>query len=139
MALSAGRDTKKRSGDRLNLGVAADTVCYAGGLAAIDANGDATPGATATTLKGAGRFPETVSNAGGDAGDKRVEIEKGIFLFDNSADDDEITTAEIGDTCYIVDDETVAKTDGDSGGGATRSAAGTVFDVDATGVWVKFD
>jgi len=135
MALSAGRDTKERSGDRLNLGVAAAKTCYAGGLAAVDANGDATPGATATTLKGAGRFAETVDNAAGSAGDKRVEIEKGIFLFGNSADGDEITTAEIGDDCYIVDDETVAKTD-DEG---ARSVAGKVFDVSAAGVWVKFD
>ena len=51
----------------------------------------------------------------------------------NSAAGDAITRAEIGDVCYIVDDETVAKTNGTS----TRSAAGTIRDVDAQGVWVE--
>ena len=36
-------------------------------------------------------------------------------------------------TAYIVDDQTVAKTNGSS----TRSAAGTIVDVDAQGVWVR--
>jgi hypothetical protein len=63
-----------------------------------------------------------------------VDIEKGIFHFANSADTDEITTADIGSNCYIVDDQTVAKTDGTG----TRSIAGEVFDVDAQGVWVDF-
>jgi len=44
-----------------------------------------------------------------------------------------IAAAEIGTYCYIVDDQTVAKTDGT----ATRSSAGKVFDVDAQGVWVE--
>ena len=43
-----------------------------------------------------------------------------------------ITQAEIGDACYIVDDETVAKTSG----GNTRSVAGEIVDVDDDGVWV---
>ena len=34
--------------------------------------------------------------------------------------------------CYVVDDETVAKTNGTN----TRSRAGVVVDVDAQGVWV---
>lgn len=133
-ALSKDRDTKARSGDTLNLGAAAAKTFYKGALVALDANGDATPGATATTLKGLGRCKAPVDNAAGQAGDKKVEIEKGVFRFANSAAADEITTAEIGADCYIVDDQTVAKTDGT----ATRSVAGKVFDVDAGGVWVDF-
>jgi hypothetical protein len=39
----------------------------------------------------------------------------------------------IGNDCYIVDDQTVAKTNGT----ATRSIAGKIRAVDAQGVWVE--
>lgn len=130
-ALTQDRDTKERSGRKISLPVAASVTCYAGGLAARDANGRATPGAVATTLRGVGRFAEQVAN-GTTAGAVTVEIEKGIFRFANSASTDAITTADIGSDCYIVDDQTVAKTNGTN----TRSVAGKVFDVDSQGVWV---
>ncbi|KAK0329991.1 hypothetical protein LTR94_034588, partial [Friedmanniomyces endolithicus] len=60
-------------------------------------------------------------------------VKKGQFRWANSAAADAITRAEIGDPAYIVDDQTVAKTNG----GATRSVAGTIRDVDAQGVWVE--
>ena len=66
------------------------------------------------------------------AGVVNVEIEKGIYRFANSTATDAITTADIGNDCYMVDDQTVAKTNGSS----TRSVAGKVFDVDSQGVWV---
>jgi len=131
MPLSADRDTKERNGSKLSLPVAASVTCYAGGLAARDGNGRATPGATATTLRGVGRFAERVTN-GSTAGAVNVEIEKGIFRFANSADTDAISTANIGADCYIVDDQTVALTNGSS----SRSVAGKIFDVDTSGVWV---
>lgn len=133
-ALAAERNTIERNGSRLNLALAAAIVIYAGALVARDGSGNATPGATATTLRGVGRAAETVDNSAGAAGDVTVEIEKGIFRFGNSASTDEITAADIGNDCYIVDDQTVAKTNGSS----TRSVAGKVFDVDAQGVWVDF-
>lgn len=133
-ALTADRDTPKRSGDSLVLPVAADVKCFAGGLAARDADGNVTPGAVATTLLGVGRFAEFVDNTDGAAGNKSVRIEKGVFRFGNSGAGDAITTADIGADCYIVDDQTVAKTNGTN----TRSVAGKIFDVDANGVWVKF-
>ena len=52
----------------------------------------------------------------------------------NSAAADQITAADIGNDCYGVDDQTVAKTNGAN----TRSVAGKIYDVDAQGVWVKF-
>ena len=133
-ALTEERDTPRRSGNLLNRGVAAAKKMFAGALAALDANGYATPGATATTLKGLGRVRETVDNSAGADGDLAVDIERGVFRFANSADADEITVADIGSDCYIVDDQTVAKTDG----GSTRSIAGKIHDVDSAGVWVDF-
>lgn len=132
--LTAERNTVERTGDRLSLAMAAAVIIYAGSMVARDGSGNATPGATATTLFGVGRAAGSIDNSAGAAGDAVVEVEKGIFQFANSAAADEITAADIGSDCYMVDDQTVAKTNGTS----TRSVAGKVFDVDAKGVWVDF-
>lgn len=133
-ALIKERDTIRRTGDNLSLKAAAAKKFFGGALVARDANGRATPGATATTLRGVGRVAETVDNSLGLDDALDVAIERGIFRYANSAAADLITTASIGADCYIVDDQTVAKTDGTG----TRSVAGKIFDVDSLGVWVDF-
>ncbi|MGE0256936.1 MAG: hypothetical protein AB7N54_20190 [Alphaproteobacteria bacterium] len=132
MALAADRNTPVRDGLDFVWPVAAAVTCYAGALAVLDSSGNAKPGVTATGLIAVGRFEERADNAAGDAGDITVRVRRGIFRWKNSAAADEITAAEIGDACYIVDDQTVAKTS-DS---AARSVAGIVVDVDSVGVWV---
>lgn len=132
VALTEARLTPHRSGDTIAAGVAADTRIFEGALVCLNAAGTATKGATALNLIAAGIAVSEADNTGGSAGDVTVEIRKGIFRFANSAAADAITAAEIGDTAYVVDDQTVAKTNG----GGTRSAAGTIFDVDAQGVWI---
>jgi len=134
-ALTQDRNTPQRDGSIINIGVAAGKKIYAGALVALDANGYATPGVAATGLKGLGRAEAQVDNSSGSNGDKTVDVRKGIFRYENSSGADQITRADIGNDCYIVDDQTVAKTDGTG----TRSVAGKVFDVDSDGVWVKFD
>ena len=134
-ALTAERNTKRRTGDRLSLGIAANKKIFAGSLVARDASGNATPGATATTLLGMGRAMETVDNTGGLADALQVPIEKGVFHFANSVGDP-AAKADIGNTCYIEDDQTVSKT---NAGGNTQSVAGIIEDVDASGVWVRFE
>lgn len=134
MPLTQDRDTKRKDGNDYAAPAAAGIVAFAGAMVALDAAGNATPAATSTTLKGAGRAKERVDNSSGSAGDENVPYEKGVFLYKNSAAADEITRAEINENCYIVDDETVAKTDG----GATRSVAGVIDEIDTNGVWVKF-
>lgn len=134
MALTKNNNTPERDGKTVALGVAANVKIFAGALVALSAAGFATPGAVATTLKGVGRAKDLADNTGGAAGAIKVEVEKGIFRFNNSAAGDAITAADIGGSAYIVDDETVAKTSGTN----TRSIAGTIFDVDAQGVWVRF-
>lgn len=135
MALTKNTNTPERDGKTLAIAVAGNVRIFAGALVALTAAGLATPGAVATTLKGVGRAKDEANNLGGAASAIKVEVEKGVFRFNNSAAGDAITAADIGNPAYIVDDETVAKTTG----GATRSVAGTIFDVDAQGVWVKFD
>ena len=132
-ALTQDRNTPERDGKTFVFPVAAGKVIYAGALVAMSASGYATPGATATTLRALGRAEENVSNAAGADGDVSVKVLKGTFRFGNSAAADAIALADVGATCYIVDDQTVAKTSGTS----TRSVAGIVLDVDAAGVWVK--
>ena len=133
-ALTANRDTPSRSGDISEPPVKGSTKIYAGSLVAINSSGLAVPGATATTLKGLGRAEQMVDNSAGADGDLTVRVSRRIHRFANSTSTDAITRAQIGDDCYIVDDQTVAKTDGSS----ARSVAGKVFDVDDQGVWVKF-
>lgn len=133
-ALTEGRTTAKRDGNSYGRLVAATKKIYEGSIVCLSATGYATPGATATTLVADGVATQTVDNSAGANGAATVVVEKGVFRFANSAAGDAITKAEIGDDCYIVDDQTVAKTDGTS----TRSVAGKIMDVDNLGVWVKF-
>lgn len=135
MALSADRNTPRRQGDVIRGALAASTKVFAGALVMRNAAGYLLKGATATGSVGVGRAEEQVDNSAGSAGDQSINVRPGLFLFKNSGSTDAITIAQIGDVCFIVDDETVAKTDG----GGTRSPAGFVEDVDSQGVWVRFD
>lgn len=131
--LAAGRNTPMALGTIYQLEMAAAMLIYAGALVAVSATGYATKGAVATTLKQFGRAEETVDNSAGAAGAKKINVATGIFVWANSSAGDLITIAEIGTDCFIVDDQTVAKTNGT----ATRSRAGKVVFVDATGVYVQ--
>lgn len=133
MALSKDRNTKRRDGVQHSDPVAATTRIFAGSLVCLNAAGNAVPGSTSTTLKARGLAQEQVDNSAGAAGDLRIESRRGVFAFANSASTDEITRAEIGTDCYIVDDQTVAKTSATN----TRSVAGVIRDVDSDGVWVE--
>ncbi|MBP0439441.1 hypothetical protein [Tianweitania sediminis] len=133
-ALSKGRNTPEREAGMTELPVKAATKIYAGGLTAVDANGLAVPMSTSTTLRGVGRAEADFDNSAGANGDIRARIGRGIYRYANSAATDAITAADIGDDCYGVDDQTVAKTNGTN----TRSVAGKIHDVDAQGVWVNF-
>lgn len=133
-ALTEDRDTPRRDGVQFDFPVAAGTKIYAGALVAMNSAGYATKGAVSTTLRGVGVAEEQVDNSAGSNGDKRVKVRRGTFRFANSSSGDAITLADVGSDCYIVDDQTVAKTNGSN----TRSIAGKVSDVDAQGVWVEF-
>lgn len=131
-ALTADRNTPSRAGSLHEPPVKAATLIYTGSLVCLDAAGLGVPGATALGLVALGRAERRADNSGGLDGDIRVRAVSGCYRWANSAAADEITRAEIGDDCYIVDDQTVAKTDGTG----TRSRAGKIVDVDDLGVWV---
>lgn len=139
-ALSASRNTALRQpSDVKAFPVAASTTLYQGGIACTDAAGNLVPASAALHLKCVGRV-EGDSRSGGDcnnssgsAGDKYCDVKKGIFRWANSAGADAITNAARGQTCYLVDDQTVALTDASG----ARSAAGIIEDVETAGVWVR--
>lgn len=134
-ALTEGRNTPEALGEVRSAGVAADTTLFPGAIAMINAAGFLIEGQTATGLIGVGRSESLADNAGGSNGDITGDYKPGIFRFNNSASTDAITAADVGKVCFVVDDQTVAKTDGSS----ARSPAGFVDHVDANGVWVRFD
>jgi len=133
MALTEDRNTPHQEGKILNVPVAAGVICFAGGIACINAAGLATPGAVATTLTYLGRFDEAVDNTGGADGAVSVAVRrKKAFKWANSSGD-AVVQASLGKVCYIADGETVSLTDGSS----SRSVAGIVIGLDADGVWVE--
>ena len=133
-ALASDRNTLAKDGRTRSLLVGAGKVIWAGSLVVLNATGYAEPGSTALGKIAVGRAEQWIDNSAGADGAVSLRVSRGVFAFANSAAADAIGRTEIGKTVYVVDDQTVAKTDG----GGTRSAAGRVFDVDADGVWVEF-
>lgn len=133
-ALTQDRNTLRRDGNLIASPVAGGARIFTGALVAINAAGFAVPGSTSATLAGAGTALAVADNTLGGDGAMRVRIDKRPASLGNSTAGDAITLAHIGADCYIVDDQTVARTDG----GGTRSRAGKVYDVDEDGVWVDF-
>ncbi|MEO7691282.1 MAG: hypothetical protein ABIS51_18505 [Sphingomonas sp.] len=142
--LSANKRTVQGSGrGLLNLGMKASATLFGGALAMLS-SGYATPAAAGTggndfakmatvslfRLVGAAQ-QRTVATAVDGA--VLIDVQAGDWLCKNSAGVDAITVANIGHYCFIVDDETVAKTSAFR----TRPRAGVVVAVDATGVMVR--
>jgi hypothetical protein len=132
-ALTANRNTPARDSKQFSFPVAASTKIYQGSLVCINASSLAVPGSVATTQKCVGRADEIADNSAGLASAINVPVSRGCFRFGNSASTDAIALKDVGASCYIVDDQTVAKTDGTG----ARSIAGVIRDVDADGVWVE--
>lgn len=125
-ALSADRNTPKRESKLARYPVLTATEIFAGSMVVLDSSGYAKPGVTGTGLVCVGRANEYVNNEGA-SGAKYVEVEEGCFRWANG---ESFTIAHIGDTCYILDDQTVYRT------ATGKSPAGVVKDVDSDGVWV---
>ncbi|MGI8839757.1 MAG: hypothetical protein ACR2F8_03065 [Caulobacteraceae bacterium] len=131
-ALTADRNTPRRTGEMFDRFVKGGAKIYAGALVCLDAGGFAVPGAVATTLKAVGRAELGADNTGGADGAITANVRPGCYRWDNSAGGDLVAQADIGADAYVVDDHTVAKTNG----GSTRSVAGQILFVDSLGVYV---
>ncbi len=132
-ALTADRNTPEMEpGERVGL-LGASQAIFAGSILMRNSSGHLIEGATATGSFGVGRAETRGTST--TAGVTSQRYRPGVHRFANSSAGDLIATADIGTVCYIVDDQTVAKTNGTN----TRSPAGVVDGVDAQGVWVRFD
>lgn len=133
-ATTKDRDTLRRTGDRRSFNLPAGVKVLAGTIACVDSSSNLVMGSTSTSLTAVGVFEQTVDNTTGAAA-VTVTVPTGIYgPFANSTSTDLIEVKNIGGTCYIVDNQTVAKTNGTN----TRSKAGEIHQVDAEGVWVQF-
>ena len=126
------RNTLERQGEIYSFPVAANAVIWKGTIVALNA-GNATAGAAGAGRVTVGIAQASADNTGGAAGALRVDVKRGTFLLRNSAGADEVTAANIGSPCYVVDNDTVARTHATN----TRSVAGTIRAVGDGGVWVQ--
>lgn len=129
-ATTEDRNTPKRGNDLVVIPVAAATTIPAGVQVARNAAGNAVNASDAAGLLVLGRSNERVANTG-DAGAKSIEIERGVFLWENDAAN-AVTAAHVGEMCYALDNQTVS-----SDAGGNDVIAGVVHAVvPDVGVWV---
>ena len=116
--------------------VKASTKIFAGSMVGIDANGNAMPAGLIAggTLYCVGVSKAQADNSAGAAGDIDARIERGIFPMNNSSSGDAIGAGDIGKLCFVVDDNTVARTSATN----TRCVAGRIFGMQGTQVLVEF-
>jgi hypothetical protein len=135
-ALTDDRDTPEKAstfGMEHAFVAASSLQFFKGGILCIDqADGLLKKGTTSATLVAIGRSEERILTGAGNT--RKIRARSGIFKYDNSGGGDAIAADDVGKDCFIVDDQTVALTDGTG----TRSRAGEIYDVDADGVWVAF-
>ncbi len=137
MALTKAKKVSELNGETVvpkifDLGVKAAAVILSGAIVCTDSTGYAVKGSAATGLVVRGVAQESKDNTDGSSGDIKIRTLAGVFKVKNSSSSDELAITDVGRVCYLVDDETVAKT---SNSGA-RSPAGLVIQVDSDGVWV---
>lgn len=133
-ALTADRKTARRDPETSERhGVAASTTIYAGSIVAVNASGYAVPASASKALKVVG-IAESKAVGTSTAGATKIAVKRDVGVFGNSSLTDALTIADIGHHCYVVDDQTVARTPGTS---YQRPLAGRVVDVTTEGVWVE--
>ena len=150
-ALTNARNTPEMAdGGRMRVyPVEANTNIFLGGMVALNAAGNAVAASATTTvanaLKVVGRAEyvkngipgQNALNNPGAAGAISITVRKGVFLY---ATDGSVGAAQVGLSCFAMDDNTVAATDRASGASVQQYAvAGTVVAIDPSGqVWVDF-
>lgn len=128
-ALSAERNTPRMSEGAFGL-LQGSNYVYAGGMIAVDSSGLACPAADATGYTVVGRAEDSSQNNLDHYLATRVcVVRRGIFKWANGGT---FTAANIGQICYVQDDQTVT-----TAAAATYDIpAGIIVKVDTDGVWV---
>jgi hypothetical protein len=127
MALSAKRMVRRKMSKIREMVSTAETV-WQGGLACIDlSTGLVKKGAASTTLRPIGLYCEDKVVAAGQTVLVELFYEVPTVWFANGGGGEAVPAAEIGQLCYIRDDNTVGIDDDTN----TLSVAGIVWSVDA--------
>lgn len=121
--------------------VRGNVLLFRGSLVCLDGDGRAMPGTTYANgaRLAVGKSSATYNNIapgsqlGGADDATDVEVEYGTFAWDSAAGADAITPAHVGRVAYVVDDHTVALTDGEG----TRIPAGVITEVRRRGIGVR--
>lgn len=129
--LTAARNTPRRENAEIEEHLLRGGLrIFPGAIVCIDADGWAVPGREAAGLVTLGRAEHGASAAYD--GERTIRTRRGVMRCANADGVDRLSRGAVGSQCYVLDDQTVAATDG----GGARSAAGQVRDVDAEGVWI---
>lgn len=111
--------------------IADNVLIYAGALVVQDNAGNVRPGRISTTDVAIGcartRYDNTVT--GHAAGALKVDVQRGVFFYDNDGSNPVLATTQAGTTLYVIDDHTVSL----SSNGSTRAVAGTLVGLDPDG------
>lgn len=136
LARAGSLDLATRS---LSVPVAAATTIYQGALVAtqIGGSGYAVNASADRSLRVIGvaaqKVVNTTAEGYGSAGDLSVPVLRGVFPFTNSSSTDAISDADIEQPCYVVDNDTVARTSNFG----LRPVAGIVSKVEDGKVYVE--
>lgn len=138
-SLKNERDTKKLAGAGQEVDInewpqKGNTLIFAGAQVCLDANKLAIPGIEATGLTAMGRCEETSDATGLPDGAVKVKVRGGAYKWQNNPGAVAGETVDkLGVACFVLDDQSVVKTDG----GAKRSQSGVVHRIDSDGVYVR--
>lgn len=130
------RNTMYKDGELYPVPVAAATEIFGGHMICANAAGFAVPGAATAGFTVLGVCDGYVDNSAGTAGDTVVLVRRRKAWNFANLGSDAVTQAQVGQTCYLADSQTVAKTSNAGENNPARPVAGVVQGVDADGVWV---
>lgn len=135
-ALTKDRNTPRLGAALVGYAVAfvilAANKIYAGSMVVINTGTNEVQAGIGATASRACLGVSMVNVDNSDDGKTIIDIQQGIYRMGNKSGD-ELSKGDIGQPCYISDDQTVMKT-----AGSNPVKAGVVHDVDADGVWVDF-
>lgn len=129
-ALTEERNTPRYDTDKANYTLASNVIVYVGALVAVNGNGLLVPASDTAGLNVIGRAEKTVDNSSASyEAAANVDVLRGIFRYANGGS---FSNAHVGDYTYALDDQTVF-----TASLATNDIiAGTIVNVDSSGVWI---
>jgi hypothetical protein len=125
--------TQRRDSVNFSFPVKGATFIPVGAMAAIDATGHLVNAAAVAAHRVVGVAEADIDNSAGIDAALNGPVKRGCWKFGNSASADLIARADVGQPCYVVDNQTVAKTSNSN----ARPVAGVIRDVETDGVWVE--